>query len=75
MGVGCDAALGVEHPWRGEAGATLGGGARSAVAALPCFSAGGGTKASWGRVGQKAKQAGGAVGLTGPKAERNSFSK
>jgi hypothetical protein len=48
-GAGCGAVLGAVHPWWGEAGATLGGGARLAAVVLPCFSAGGGTKAGWAR--------------------------
>jgi hypothetical protein len=35
MGVGCGAVLEVVHPWRGEAGVTLGGGARPVVVVLP----------------------------------------
>jgi hypothetical protein len=46
----------------GEAGATLGGGARPPAAVLPCFSAEGGRSDWVGRVGQKAEQADGAAG-------------
>jgi hypothetical protein len=69
-GTGCGAALGAVHPWRGEAGVTLGGGARPAAMTLPCFDVGGGRKAGWvgwakrpsrpvgrlGRPGQKLKE-------------------
>jgi hypothetical protein len=54
----------------GEARAVRGGGERPSAAVLPCFGAEG---CGRGRVGQKAKQDGEAVGLTGPEAERNSF--
>jgi hypothetical protein len=46
----------------GEDAAALGGGAKLAVAALPCFGAEGGTSGRVGRVGQKAVQADGAAG-------------
>jgi hypothetical protein len=44
-GVGCGVELGAAHPWQGEAGVALDGGARPAVA--PCFGAGGGRKVGW----------------------------
>jgi hypothetical protein len=46
----------------GETRATLGGGARPAVVALPCFSGKGGRSGRVGRVGQKVEQADGAAG-------------
>jgi hypothetical protein len=47
MGIGCGAELRVAHPWRGEAGVALEGGAKQAVMEAPCFGVGGGRKASW----------------------------
>jgi hypothetical protein len=45
-GAGCGVELGAAHPWRGEAGVVLDGGARS-VTAAPCFGVGGGRKVGW----------------------------
>jgi hypothetical protein len=72
MGVGCGAALGAVHPWRGEAEAMLGGSTRPALVVLPCFGAEGGRRGRW---GQKAEQAGRAAGSTGLKPEEETFSK
>jgi hypothetical protein len=54
----------------GQAGAALEGGRRPAVEVLPCFSEGG---ERGGRVGQKAKQAGGVVGPTGLEVKKIPF--
>jgi hypothetical protein len=75
MGAGCGAALGTVHPWRGEVGATLGGGARPTVVVLPYFSAEGGRRGRLGLVGLKAEWAGGAAGWTRPKFEEETFLK
>jgi hypothetical protein len=47
MGAGCSVELGTVHPWRGEAGVALDGGARPVMAAAPCFGVGGGRKVGW----------------------------
>jgi hypothetical protein len=44
-GAGCGVELGAAHPWRGEAGVALDGGARPVMAVAPCFDASGGRKA------------------------------
>jgi hypothetical protein len=46
-GVGCGVELGAAHPWRGEAGVALDGGARPVTAVAPYFGAGGGRKVGW----------------------------
>jgi hypothetical protein len=46
-GTGCGVELRAEHPWRGEAGVALDGGARPVTAAAPCFGVGGGRKVEW----------------------------
>jgi hypothetical protein len=48
---GCGEELGAMAFMAGEAGTTLGGGARPAVVALPCFGAEGGRRGQVGRVG------------------------
>jgi hypothetical protein len=67
-GAGCGAALRAVHPWQGEARAVQG--QRRWRPLLQCRR----RKKRWlGRVGPKAKQAGGAVGPIGAEDERNSF--
>jgi hypothetical protein len=46
-GAGCGVELWAAHPWRGEAGVALDGGARPVTAAAPCFGVGGGRKVGW----------------------------
>jgi hypothetical protein len=47
IGVGCSVELGAVHPWWGEVGVALDGGARPVTVVAPCFGAGGGRKVCW----------------------------
>jgi hypothetical protein len=69
-GVGCGVELEATHPWRGEAGVALDGGARSVTAAAPCFSVGGGRKDGWARWAERPD---GPAGRWGRRLKENSF--
>jgi hypothetical protein len=72
IGAGRGVELGAAHPWRGEAGVALDGGARPVTVTAPCFGAGGGRKVGWlhglkGRMGRLA------AGPIRPKVKENFF--